>query len=383
MDVDNTLNELAGGARQTGRSVSGVAKWAHNTACGLNNAAFAARVDLDRLLEGTPDAPEFGQSRFAIARGQRVERIGREKEYEKTFEILDDVFGYPEERVAKDLRHGFGFGDKALDKRADATREAVADIVDGKKGAPNIIDGAVFAADLGGYRARLEADTVGARTGPELHVTEFKSWSKVDGQFSDAGKVGDALRQMGVYAVLLSRVIEEVGGDPDKLLSDVGLLITPRNVGLQLVGSPLPLRKARLVAETTIAALPHPSDLAGQVDPKITFGPVGDRERDPSERIEALDHVAEAFGTHYQSSCLESCGLAKFCRGQARDEDSPGLCGTNVVRMLPGVRTLSRASELAAGSTPSAEEVETGAADLLTETASVYDEAVAQLREAT
>ena len=382
MSVDDgaeDLDQLAGSAARTGRSVRGVARWAHNTACGTNNAAFAARVDLDRLLTGTTLEAEFGQSRFAIARGQRVERIGRENNYEKTFDVLDEAFGYPEDaRIALDMRSGHGFGNRALDARAEATKEAVAKIVAGSADAPNIIDGAVLRADIGGYPARLEADTLGARTGPEFHVAEFKSWAKVDGRFADAGKVGDALRQMGLYSLLVAQLIEDVGGDPDEILSDVGLLVTPRNVGLQLVGSKLSLGRARTVAETTLAALPDPADLVGHVDPEVTFGAVADPAATEDGRLEALERITEAYGVEYRDSCLSSCGLAHFCRKKARDDDSPGLCGSNVVRMLPGVHSLSRADDLAAGATATEEELSTGVVDVLLETRALYDAALGQ-----
>ncbi|MFZ6005761.1 MAG: hypothetical protein ACOYXM_17695 [Actinomycetota bacterium] len=379
-NADNDdLDVLAGGAKRTGRSVRGIAQWAHNTGCGTNNAAFAARVDLDQLLKGTPLEAEYGQSRFAIARGQRVERIGRDNNYEKTFEVLDEAFGYPDDgRIALDMRRGHGFGNDALDARAEATKVAVAKIVAGAKDAPNIIDGAVLKADIGGYQARLEADTLGARTGPEFHVAEFKSWAKVDGQFADAGKVGDALRQMGLYSLLVAQLIEEVGGDPDLILSDVGLLVTPRNVGLHLVGSKLSLGRARTVAETTLAALPDPAALVGHVDPDATFGAIADLAAADDDRLEALERVTDVYGIEYRQSCLSSCGLAHFCRHKAREVGAPDLCGSNVVRMLPGVSSLQRAHALADGVTPTDEERATGVAEVLLDTNSLYKTAIAQ-----
>lgn len=377
---NSDLDLLAGGARRTGRSVRGVAQWAHNTACGTNNAAFAARVDLDRLLEGTELQPEFGQSRFAIARGARVERIGRDNDYQATFEVLDAAFGYPGARATLDLRRGYGFGNAALEARAQKTREAVVAIVKGRKDAVNIIDGAVLQAPIGGYAAHLEADTLGARTGPELHVAEFKSWAKVDGQFADAGKVGDALRQMGLYSLLVAQLIEDVGGDPDRLLSDVGLLVTPRNVGLQLVGTTLPLGRARAVAEATLAALPDPASYAGQTEATVTFGAVADRSASSDDRLAALEEVTGTFGVEYSQSCLSSCGLARFCRGNARSSAAPEVCGTNVVRMLPGVTDLRRAASLAAGAPPTPSETETGVAELLVDVAALHQQASADAK---
>src|SRR5690349_20239570 len=94
VSADQGTDALAGGAARTGRSVRGVARWAHNTGCGVNNAMFAARVDSDKLLRGTTYEVEFGQSPFAIARGARVEAIGRRENYKVTFELLREHFGF-------------------------------------------------------------------------------------------------------------------------------------------------------------------------------------------------------------------------------------------------------------------------------------------------
>src|SRR5216683_4477507 len=90
--VTSAMDVLAGEARRTGRSVRGVAKWSHNQGCQTNNAMYAARVDDDRLLAHTSFAPEFGQSPFAIARGARVEAIGRQNHYAVTVDLLRTHF---------------------------------------------------------------------------------------------------------------------------------------------------------------------------------------------------------------------------------------------------------------------------------------------------
>src|SRR4051812_6876437 len=117
--LEQAMERLAGGAKRTGRSVRGVARWGHNTTCTLNNAMFAARVDGDRLLAGTSYEADFGQSPFAIARGERVERIGRANGYEVTFGLLQASFGFSiPEAIPLDLRSGFPRNGQGLAQRA-------------------------------------------------------------------------------------------------------------------------------------------------------------------------------------------------------------------------------------------------------------------------
>jgi hypothetical protein len=81
-------------------------------------------------------------------------------------DLLRTHFGFGiEEVVALDLRHGFALNHQGMAKRAKLTAQAIEASLRGRRDAPNIIDGAVLAARIGGFDAHLEADGVGARTG--------------------------------------------------------------------------------------------------------------------------------------------------------------------------------------------------------------------------
>ena len=370
--TEEAMDALAGGADRTGRSVRGVARWSHNTGCGMANAMYAARVDSDKLLKDTVYEAEFGQSPFAIARGARVEAIGRRDNYKVTFDLLKEHFGFAvPEVVPLDMRHGYAKNNQGMQKRADATREALERILRHEPGAPNVIDGAVLAATIGGYAGYLEADGVGAKAGPVLNINEFKGWPVVDGRADDAGKLGETQRQMGIYRWLLMDLIDRLGHDT-AIASSTGLLVTPKNVGLTLVGTPVSLERATTVAETTLKALPDPVDYVDAVAPEAGFGAVADIKADSDSRLDRLDGLADTFGTHYQESCLSSCGLAKFCRSRAHDAGEPSLCGMATVRFLPGVRSLDRAADLADGAPPETDEIATGAADILGAAGDLY-----------
>ena len=208
-------------------------------------------------------------------------------------------------------------------------------------------------------------------------INEFKGWPVVDGKAEDAGKVGDTIRQMGIYRHLLMTMVDRLGGDLGIVASD-GLLITPRNVGLTLTATPVSIERATVVATTTLAAVPDPAGLAPEIAPDLSFGTVGDQKAPEEVRIAAVEALAEAFGTRYQEGCLSNCGMARYCRGNAHRDGSPSLCGTTTVRFLPGVRTLSRAAELADGAAPDADEALTGAPDRLAAAGDLYHRHLAE-----
>ena len=257
---------------KTGRSVRGLARWAEVSKCPTVGAAYAARADDNRLLAGTPFKAEFGQSPFAIARGARVEAIGRRNSYALTIALLREHFDFQvAEVVPADLRHGFQKNMKGMIKRSTETHRLIGSILRGDPDAPNIIDGAVLPVRLGHATAYLEADGIGAKAGPLLPVLEFKAWPVVDGRADDAGKLAEAKRQMGMYRLLTQQVVADLGGDPD-VVPPAGLLITPRNVGLTLMGSLVDLSQVTSIAEITLQHLPDPTEMPFHVKRGRTGG---------------------------------------------------------------------------------------------------------------
>jgi hypothetical protein len=174
-------------------------------------------------------------------------------------------------------------------------------------------------------------------------------------------------------------MIESQGADPD-IVSSEGLLVTPKNVGLSLVGSVRDLKREMSVGEKTLNLLPDIDSFAGMVSPDEGFGKASvDSGSTPEDRVEHLDKLTDCFGTYYQASCLSSCGMAKFCREKLHLKGDPAVSGTSTVRFLPGVRSLDRAAELAAGASPTQSETASGAADVLADAGSLYDARTAHL----
>jgi len=88
----------------------------------------------------------------------------------------------------------------------------------------------------------------------------------------------------------------------------------------------------------------------------LSFAAVAQNGGDPGRRVDALHHLADEIGTKYVHTCLSDCGLARFCRARAFASARPAVAGPQVVRMLPGIRSLERVVELGAGAPPLPEE---------------------------
>ncbi|MDA8313050.1 MAG: hypothetical protein M0Z46_21030 [Actinomycetota bacterium] len=355
-------------------SISRIAAWSHNTRCPTAAAAFAGRVDLDNLLVGTTFEAEVGESPFMRQRGRLFEDRVRRDGYKDLVPILKDQLDFPSSEVQPlNLKDKYPPNTKGFELRATATKEWLERVLSGDRKAPDLIEGAVLGLDLGGFVAYFEADGIGVRTGPVIHGIEMKSWPQVDGRVDDPSKASEAMRQLGFYLHLLRVAVAELGEDPD-VVSETGLLVTPKNIGLTPVGGTRALAREIALAEATIARLPRVADYAPLVAEGISFGPVAASNEAVAARLEHLASLTERLGTHYQTSCIGSCGLAKFCRAQRHADGDPHVCGTQVARFLPGVPTLSRAADLAKGASPTAEETKTGVAPFLALAGSLYAE---------
>jgi hypothetical protein len=353
VDLRAQLNRLADGAPLRSPNVRALAKFAANTSCNVANLAFAARVDLDRVLEGTSLQVPFGQSPFAFRRGNAFEDRLRVDGYKPILGLLAEQMHYEVDGArVENLRMKPPYSRAKMEQRARRTRELIEKVVKGRADAPNLIDGAVLRRDIGGVPAYFEADAVAAHFDQPIHAGEAKSFPTVDGQ-ADPEKLGAAVAQVSIYLLLLRDLVTELGGRAD-LVSDEALIITPRNAGLQPTLTTKRVGREIDRADRILRATPEAVELAADLSPDLAgFGPVSDKSADESERVEAAHALVEAVGNAYTPSCLSSCGLSRLCRQRAADGGDPARYGAPLVRLLPGVASLDRVCELAEGARPS------------------------------
>jgi hypothetical protein len=368
--LERRLEEIRGGAPRRSPTVRVLAAHANHTDCRLAALGFAAGVSFDKLLAGTRFQVPFGQSPFAIARGLAFEKLLRDSGHAAALALLRPLLSLPAAACVVNLREGYPSGPDRMPLRARDTAALLGRILRGDPLAPHLIDGAVLSASIGGLTAYFEADALAARAGTAMRVAEVKSFPKVDDHV-DPEKLGAALDQAAVYILLTREEVLRQGGDPERLVSDRALLITPKNVGLTPTLSEQRVEARVRRVGKLLDAIPSAADVAASAPAGLSFGPVADTAADERRRIDALHVLADRVGTAYQPSCQSSCGNARLCRARAFRDGSPCLSGTTTLRLLPGVPTLGRADELTRGAKATVEEAP--AADLLERAGRLYD----------
>jgi hypothetical protein len=297
---------------------------------------LAARTDLDKLCDGTYFEVAFGQDPQAFQRGQMFERRVKDFGYGALIQLLREKAGFPltSVRIA-DLRSQAPPNTEGLRQRAAETRRLLRKIARNADDAPNIIDGAVLTCAIAGRIAYYEADSLAAATAQRLRIVEVKSFPITDGR-CDQEKLGAASDQAAWYALLCRRELVEDGLRPD-VISDEGFIILPEGVGLKptMLHQNLTARIRR--AETLLAATPDPREIVSQLTDDLQFPGL---DVDPETRLRTLEGLLDTVGTSYRPGCLQDCGMARLCRSRAYDSGLANLCGSAVVRQLPGVPTL-------------------------------------------
>jgi hypothetical protein len=371
-EVERRLEEIRGGAPRRSPNVRVLAAYAQHTDCALATVAFSAGVDLDKVLAGTRFRPAFGQSPFAFQRGRLFEDRLRESNYAPTLALLREALQdpLPAPRIVN-LRDRHPRTREGMLLRLQDTRALLELIVRSDPAAPNLIDGAVLRGSVGGVEAYYEADAMAAQTGGAVYVGEVKSFPRVDDSV-DPDKLGAALDQAALYILLTREEVDRLGGAAARLVSELALLITPKNVSLQPTLSVKGVGPRIDRAAKLLAAVPPVKDVAASVPAGLSFGPVADTAAEEQRRLDALGRLADRIGTAYKPECLVSCGNARFCRERAFCSGSPRLLGTSAERVMPGVIQLGRAAVLSRGAPPNAAE-EGPAAELLARAGRLYD----------
>src|SRR5438874_10367946 len=88
------LEDVRGSAPKRAPNVRVLAGFSAHADCALAALGFAAGVDFDRLLTGTPYEAPFGMSPFAFARGTAFERALSEDGYGPVLALLRERMGF-------------------------------------------------------------------------------------------------------------------------------------------------------------------------------------------------------------------------------------------------------------------------------------------------
>ncbi|MEU4424338.1 hypothetical protein AB0F81_27265 [Actinoplanes sp. NPDC024001] len=334
----NRLDQLRGPGRAKRHNARTIAALTGNPGCDRRAVLDAAGIDKVKLAERVGFPGSFGQSRFALSRGNAFEAMLKADDCA----LLRSVLGAASESY-QDLGAD---SDDTLGARHDRTVTLLA----GAEAA--LIDHPLLTLDVAGQTVYLEPDLIAYAHRGRLQVVEIKSFAIVDGQ-ADSAKVSAAAVQAAVYVLALRSLLESLGQDPSLVDHEV-VLVCPENFSLSPVAVRLDVRKQLSTLRRQLSRLASVSSLIDALPAGISF----DLTLPAEELTVALGHIQP----RYAPECLSACELSVYCRDEAAG--STAALGRTVREALGGVDTVDEVLALADGSRQPTEE-QTEAAALL------------------
>ncbi len=320
-----------------------------NPGCVRRNVLDTANVDTASMAAALGGAPQFGQSPFALGRGNRFEARVKDNGYAELVEVLRGVgFELPASLAAVKITAQPGAD--AMELRAEKTRDVLRSIASGDPGAPNVIDHGVTELNVGSSVVYLEQDALAFRHGDRLRICEMKSFPIVDGS-ADPEKVGAAARQSAVYVASLQDTLSSMGLDPSIVSTEI-VLICPRNYSVRPTAEVVDVGRE-------LRSLRRQLTRRDAIDTRIDELDLSELERTPSGSEGA--HATALVGSlpkRYVPDCISKCDLARVCRAEAQADGDPQLLGADVANLMAGLDSLAEAIDIAHGNDASEEQSE-------------------------
>ncbi|MFV2103712.1 hypothetical protein [Micromonospora sp. LOL_024] len=308
-----------------------------NPGCARRAVLDGAGVDKPLLAERVGFPARFGQSRFAITRGNMFEAQVKADGGVELLRLVAERLGVPVPAAASWTDLGDGDEPAGRARRSAALLTEALPTAAGHDEPAALFDHPMLGLEVAGRRVHLEPDLVAARLAGRYHVVEIKSFPVIDGQ-ADPAKLAAAAVQSAVYVLALRELLAAQGRDP-QLVSPEVVLVCPRDFTNQPVAHLLDVRKQLLVVRRQLGRM-------DRLDTLLTDVPA-DFTADPAVAPEALAGSLAQVPARYAPECLASCELAYFCRHEARGQT--GALGRPVREALGGVADLGEALALASG----------------------------------
>jgi hypothetical protein len=302
-------------------------------AAGVDKAALAAFV-------GFP-AP-FGQSQFAITRGNAFEALVKADGCAWILTLLRDMLPLPIPEVSYDNLEDVG-GNESSELRHLRTRQLLARSASNREDAGTLFDHPMLALDVAGHRVYLEPDLIAFQFQQQFHVVEVKSFPIIDGQ-ADPGKVAAAAMQSAVYVYALRELL----GQPDRVADRV-ILVCPKDFSNQPTAVFVDVRKQLSVLRRQLSRLASVTSLVDALPEDLSVSVAGDAASVAADLSKII--------ARYAPDCLNTCELGRFCRREAAGRTD--AMGRSVRDDLGGIEYALTALDLARGAVaPSPEQGE-------------------------
>lgn len=332
-DLSARLDQLRGAAPAGRHNARTIAALTTNPGCPRRGLLDAAAVDKAAVARALGYPPQFGQSQFAITRGNTFEAMVKANGCAELIALLRDALGLTIPEVSYDDLEAVADNDSPS-MRCRRTRQLVEHAL--RTGAGTLFDHPMLRIEIAGATAYLEPDVVALQVDGKFHVVEIKSFAVVDGQ-ADPAQVAAAARQSAVYVLALRQLVTELGYPADRV-SDNAILVCAKDFTNRATAELVDLRKQLSVIERQLSRLASITDLIELLPAGATF-----------EEGEELEATVDAVPARYTPDCLSSCELGGFCRAQSRTCGSVDVLGRGVCDDLGGIDRIDTVLELAHG----------------------------------
>jgi hypothetical protein len=338
--MDDTLVErldrIRGPVPPRNHNARTIAALTGNPGCARRGVLDAAGVNKGEVARRLGVPSGYGQSRFAIARGNAFESQVKADGCAELLQLLRDRLRLPIPEASYDDLSTVG-GNASREVRYTRTRSLLTRAAGDRGDAGTLFDHPMLRLEIAGYYAYLEPDLVAFRIGGRFHVVEIKSFAVVDGQ-ADPGKVAAAARQAAVYVLAMRRMLVELGHPADAVADEV-VLVCPENFANRPTATMVDVRRQLTVLERQLSRITRLEAVLAALPETVTLDPA----RDPAEIRSALGTI----DARYTPDCLGSCEMAYFCRGESAG--TTGALGRTVHDDLGGVDSVDTVLGLARG----------------------------------
>ncbi|WP_280459108.1 hypothetical protein [Nocardia carnea] len=327
------LDELRGAAPAGRHNARTIAALTANPGCARRALLDAAAVDKTVIARELGFPPQFGQSPFAITRGNSFEAMVKAHGCAELLRLLREELGLSIPEVGyHDLAT---VGDNATNSiRYQRTKQLLGQALSSGQG--TLFDHPMLRLEIAGAAAYLEPDVVALQIGGKFYVVEIKSFAIVDGQ-ADPTQVASAARQSAVYVLAMRELLRDLGYSPDAVAHE-SILVAARDFTNRPVAAKLDLRKQLAVIGRQLSRLTSIDSLLDLVPDGASFTPG-----------EGLADTVSAIPSRYAPECMSSCELAFACRAEARAQGSVDTLGRGVCDDLGGIDNLDTVLALAEG----------------------------------
>ncbi|MFI6522087.1 hypothetical protein ACIBF1_41525 [Spirillospora sp. NPDC050679] len=327
------LDRLRGATPPRNHDARTIAALTANPGCARRGVMDAAGVDKDAVSRTLGFPAPFGQSQFAITRGNVFEAQVKADGCAELLTLLRDRLGLPVPEVAYDDLEVVA-GNEGRELRHARTRRLLRRALESGEG--TLYDHPLLRLEIAGQVAYLEPDVIAFQIGGRFHIVEIKSFAVIDGQ-AEPSQVAAAARQAAVYVLALRRLVAELGHPAERVSHEV-ILVCPENFSNRPTATPVDVRPQLAVLERQLARLTRVDRIVAELPENLTFDLEG-----------ALDEAVRAVEARYAPECMSSCEMAFFCRDEARACGATGALGRSVRDDLGGVDSIGTALALADG----------------------------------